>query len=447
MGWMGSAFLLTWAQTSGPASLAPLALRRWCAGVTLCSPESVPSLFGFWTWLMGVGGLLVLALLLQGPGRTIPQLLDFSGHARLVVRATNRLRRCGLLLVMTIGSSVLSWTGSQSLSFDKPEGREDLLLLVKSRGIGELAIEQGIFAGLTPLRDVLAFGGNLPLLVVATFFLFRSSADQWGGGHRPMGSRHKARTGWVNFGWVCGGILILYRLVALGSGGWELPLGGCLMVEALVIPALMAIGDGLLLAWMLVELRGGGIAGRVSEGLDPEESARLIPVGTLACLAALPARYLAAAVLLASYYLPTSAGTTVLGSWVRWQLGLGLARIQGVALLFAGFAGAAAWSGGSFFAAFKGYYRLLANQGGHLVVLLVLAGLAAGTGSAMAYLVILSLPSATWVLNAADGYAHYATLPIGLWTLSALVELAEEALPEAVLLPVSSPAEGPPDSS
>jgi hypothetical protein len=45
--------------------------------------------------------------------------------------------------------------------------------------------------------------------------------------------------------------------------------------------------------------------------------------------------------------------------------------------------------------------------------------------------VLLSLPEQTWVLNAADSYAHYATLAVGLVTLSALIELAERSLPVA----------------
>ena len=57
----------------------------------------------------------------------------------------------------------------------------------------------------------------------------------------------------------------------------------------------------------------------------------------------------------------------------------------------------------------------------------------AGGGAALAYLLVLSLPASPWVLAAADGYAHYATLPVGLLLLAALVELGERALPAATL--------------
>ena len=40
----------------------------------------------------------------------------------------------------------------------------------------------------------------------------------------------------------------------------------------------------------------------------------------------------------------------------------------------------------------------------------------------------------TWVLGAADSYAHFATLPIGLWALAAFIELAERSLPVASLV-------------
>jgi hypothetical protein len=74
--------------------------------------------------------------------------------------------------------------------------------------------------------------------------------------------------------------------------------------------------------------------------------------------------------------------------------------------------------------------------------LLALSGLAAGVGAALAYLMLLSLPASTWVLAAADGYAHFATLPVGLLLLSAMVELSERALPTAALAAIAEGAVG-----
>jgi hypothetical protein len=107
--------------------------------------------------------------------------------------------------------------------------------------------------------------------------------------------------------------------------------------------------------------------------------------------------------------------------------------VQAGALALAGIAGAVAWSRGSLGEAIRGYGRLLRAEGGRLVGVFGIAGLAAGVLAGLTYVAVLSLPTATWLLNAADSYAHYATLPVGLWTLAALVELGERSLPEATL--------------
>ena len=155
-------------------------MRRWYVSLTLSSPQSVPSLSGLWVWLGGLGGLLVLALMFQGPARAFAQLVDVAGHARLVADSARRLRRAVRVLTAVVGLTVLSWTGSQMLAYDKPQGLEDVIRLTRARHLGELAVEQGILAALTPLRDVAGLGSNLPLLIVATVLLFRASSDVWG---------------------------------------------------------------------------------------------------------------------------------------------------------------------------------------------------------------------------------------------------------------------------
>ena len=134
-------------------------------------------------------------------------------------------------------------------------------------------------------------------------------------------------------------------------------------------------------------------------------------------------------------YLPTSVSATSLGGYVRWQLGWGLTDLQAAAVVGVGLAGAVAWSRGTIRGAIAGYRRLLAAEGGHLVAVVAMAGVAAGLVAAAAYAVVLLLPVQSWVLAAADSYAHFATLPVGLWTLAAFIELAERSLPAASLRP------------
>ena len=174
----------------GPGSLAPLALRRWFSSLTLSSPEPVPSFSGLWWGLAGLAALLVVAIVLQGPVRALGQLFDLPGHVRLVSEALGRLRRSSRVVVVTIGATVLAWTASQTASYNRPQGKDDLILLTKSRSLGDLAVEGGIMAGLTPLRDVAGLGDNLPLLVAAAILAFQAATRRWGGlAPRPAAPR------------------------------------------------------------------------------------------------------------------------------------------------------------------------------------------------------------------------------------------------------------------
>ena len=125
-------------------------------------------------------------------------------------------------------------------------------------------LEQGLFASLTPLRDVAGLADNLPLLVIASILVFRASFEIPGWGVRAPGtgtlngSQAQTRAGWLTLVWGCGSLYALYRVVARMAGSTDLPLGSCLVVEGLVVPLLMVICDGFLLAWLLVELRNAG---------------------------------------------------------------------------------------------------------------------------------------------------------------------------------------------
>jgi len=385
--------------------------------------------------LAGLAALFVLALFFQGPTKVLKQLFDLPGHFRLVREASRRVWASGRLVSIAIGFTVVSWTASQVLVFNRDSGRLDLILLTKSRGLSELAMEQGILAGLTPLRDVAGLGDNLLLLLAAVILLCRASFEPPGLATASRGSdeRLRKRSGWSTLIWCCGALYALYRVVVRGAGNTDLPLGGCLVIEAVLIPLLMLIADAFLLAWLLTELRNAGLDHTGDDRLDPLQAAALMPAAALACALALPARYVATFVWLTWTNLPTWVSATSVGSYFRWQLAWGLTDLQAAALVTVGLVGAVAWGRGTIRGSIAGYKRMLTAEGGHLIVALAMAGVAACLVSAAAYTVVLLLPVQSWVLAAADSYAHFATLPVGLWILAALIELGERSLPTASL--------------
>ena len=449
-------------QVSGvtnPNALAPLALRRWFGGSTLASPETVPSFFAIETWFLGLGALFLLTLLVQGPRRALSQFIAIYGHVVLIREGFRRLALSNRLFIIAITTTVLSWTGSQAINFGQAQSREplqirakdDLQLLSKSRSLGELAIEQGAFAAIIPLRDVVVLGGNLPLLMLISVVLFRAATERLGNRSDDLfDAPLPLLSGWANVAWVSGSLFIIYRIVLDGFGETDLPVGGCLMIEAFLIPLVMLVCDGILLAMFLVELRdaAAGIEPRPGDPFNTRPISELLPGAMLACVAVIPARYLATtAWLIASTYLPTSVGSTPIGAWLRWLFGRGLTDIQGFALVTCGIVGVVAWTRGSIPEAVVGFFRLLRAEGARLVVVLGLAGLASGLSSAIIYPAILSLPPTFWLLNTADAYAHIASTAIGLCTLSALVSLAERSLPQAsVATTLSSPQKSESDT-
>jgi hypothetical protein len=139
--------------------------------------------------------------------------------------------------------------------------------------------------------------------------------------------------------------------------------------------------------------------------------------------------------------LPLWVSTMPLGSYFRWQVGWGLTDLQAASLVTVGLVGVVAWGRGSIRGSIAGYRRMLIADGGHLIVALAMAFIGTAVMSAAAYSVVLLLPAQSWVLAAADSYAHFATLPVGLWTLAAMIELGARSLPFAALAASSGPIE------
>ncbi len=408
-----TALPILWAQATGsspgPGSLVPLALRRWFDGLTLSPTELVPSFSGFWWALAGLAALLGVATVLQGPVLAIRQLLDLPGHVRLVSGALDRLGRSSRVVVVTIGATLIAWTASQAVTYNSPQGKDDLSLLTKSRSLGDLAVEGGILAGLTPLRDVAGLGDNMLFVWIVLVIVLAGVDKRWG-----------LLAAFV--------LYVIIRNTLWVFNIYGSPLRGYFPPEVVAVPLLMVLADGLVLAWILAELRDARREGAGDALSAPEQAVALMPGAALACFVALPSRYVGMAVLLSLEYLPPSAIGGPLGAFVRWVLGGGgLIVLQAAALTTVGLAGAVARSGGTLGGTGLGYLRLLKAEAGHLVAALALACLAAGIVAGVAYAIVLALPPSTWVLAAADSYTHYATLPIGLLTLAALVELGERA--------------------
>ena len=359
---------------------------------------------------------------------------------RLVSLGVGRLKRSGRLVAILLAATVVSWTAWQTPLHNAQEKKEELSLLLKSKSRGEFASEQGVLAALTPLRDLMDMGDNLVLLVAAATLVFKFSADRWGR-FEDMSMRGRAAGGWTTVCWGGAGLYAMYRVASLIKEIEGLPpLGGCLFVEVAVVPVLMLLADGLLLAWVLVELRGVGMREEDS-GFDVAGTIALVPAAILACLVGLPARYFATGLGLAVFqdHLPK----VLVGSpWILMFLrGWGLVWLQSASLTCVGLVGAVAWSSGSWSDALKGYARLLGADGGRLVALLTWISGAVGATSMLAYFAILAMPVQPWVLLAADSYAHYASLPIGLIGLAAMIELGSRSAFPAKIGP-GDPGEG-----
>lgn len=410
--------------TTAPAdavNVPIIALKRWYGSLTLSSPEGLPSYTALWALLAGLGALLFVALVVQGP-RGLLQFLDLAGLARVMSAGAGRLRRSTRLLAILLGATVVSWTAWQAPLHNRAEKKEELTLLMKTKSRAELSIEQGALAALTPFRDVMGLGDMVVLLVGAAALVFKFSADRWGRFDAAPIAGRPSLSGWTTVCWAGAGLYAMYRIAGLIVDLEGLPpLGGCLFPEIGAVPLLMLLSDGLLLAWVLTELRGA-YSGDEEAGFDVVGAITIVPAAMLACLVGMPARYMATTAGLAFFHhLPPKLQAN---AWLLMFLrGWGLVALQAGSIALVGLAAAVPWSRGTWGSALAGYGRVLRASGGRLAAVLALVGLLIGSTSALAYYAVLAMPVQPWVLLAADSYAHYASLPIGLVGLAALVEL------------------------
>ena len=197
----------------------------WYASLTLSTPDSVSGPAWLWPVLLGLAGVLVLAIVHQGPGRAIRQLLDIPGHLRLFSAAMGRLKRAGRLIAVIAGVSVVCWTVSQTFSYVDPQGREDLTLLLKGRRLVSVAVEEGVLAGASPLRDIVGLGNLIPLLIASGVLVFQFSSDRWGSVDRVISPRATRLAAWGTVGWGATALYATYRTIGLFYGATDLPMG------------------------------------------------------------------------------------------------------------------------------------------------------------------------------------------------------------------------------
>lgn len=422
-----------WAQTTilDPDARPLLALWRWFESLTLTSPVVTPRPVGLWAWLLGLGLLLFAAIVLQGPRAAVRQLFDLPGHLRLLRSALRRLRNAGRLVAILLGGTVLAWTISQTTEFASETRLQNLYVFVQSRSLPEIAAEEATLAAITPFRDLCGLGGTLLFLVPATIVIFRLSLDRWGSINDPYAELSNPLPRWTLLCWGSGWLYAMYHFATIVVGGGGFPTSDLGFLEVAIAPALTAMADGLLFACILAELRRGGLSLADDQNgiIDARAAVGVWPLAVAACVLALPGRYLATAGWLLLPYGPGPNTSQALGTLLR---GWGLVWLQGLALVSAAAIAAAPWCGTIARLGAQGIH-LLRLQGARLVAWMAACTATAGLAAGAVYAVMLSMPRQPWLLLAADSYAHYATLPVGLVCLAGLVELGAQALPRATL--------------
>ncbi len=426
---MQGAMLGLWAQATtaapgtDPQAIARIALRRWFSGLTLSGPEVFTGQMPWFALAGGLAGLLLLALVIQGPGRALAQLFDIPGHFRLISAALGRFRAASRLVVLLLLVAVTSWTVWESRQYSNPQRLEELALLLKNKGVYQLATEQGLLAALTPLRDVAGLGDTLILMIAVSVLVFRVSAERWEEDTVDDASWVPA---WTTPAWVAAWLYVLYRVTILIVSPDGYPASASTYLEPVLIPTLMLICDGLLLAWVLGELRRSELDELA--GSRVAMAVRWLPAAVLACLVALPARVVAVtAFLILNYalrYVSVGAPSVVLGGLIWLLMGWGLTVFQAGSLMVLPLVGAAAYGpirGGTW----SVWWRMMRHEGGRLVAMVAFCGVGIGIAVALVYALLFQYPVQSWLLAAADSYSHYVTIPLGLILLATLVEIAD----------------------
>ena len=313
-------------QFAGPAGLAAMV-----RGVDAFLAQVMPGFHGLSALLTGLGILFLTALIAQGPRDGHLQFFDLPGHIRLCgTRCDGSGSPAGWLRRQ---SPSPSWPGRVPSNGLSPRQRQD-----RPAPVDQVVEDErggygaGVLAGSTPPRYVAGLGDNLPLLILAAIVVFRASIDPQKSGEpgEAASRRGRPRPGWTTRVGEAAALYILYQGRCPGgrSGTVDLPLGGCLIVEAILIPIAMLLADGFLLAWILTEFRNAKLDVGGQHRLDALQAISLLPGAVAFSASASPSRNIATFVFLPRPTCRPRSYATALGEYVRWQLGWGLVDIQ-----------------------------------------------------------------------------------------------------------------------
>ena len=78
-----------------------------------------------------------------------------------------------------------------------------------------------------------------------------------------------------------------------------------------------------------------------------------------------------------------------------------------------------------------GWWRLMKAEGARILFWTAIVSVLSGVWVGMVEGLFLAMPPRLWTLSAADSYAQYGSILIGLWMVAGYVELGRRALPTA----------------
>lgn len=418
-------------------SLAPLVQRAVQGGLAV-PPGPIHIL-----WLVLLAWFVVLAVVAgciqQDWLKWLRGLVDIRGHLDQIGAGLEVLRRNKRPLWILLTAAVVSWTSWslgwwfawQRSSADAEKERAELEAVLALRNNSALAFGgvHALTAGLVPLRALTNLGDLTPLLVGACLVLFARSdrvAQHLRGQLRAV-EQVRLRRG-MGTVWVGLVVLVGYRVVTFMTNPAAGPIGGCLWIDSLILPALMLAADALLLSWVLAEF-GRSLRGHLD--WQPDDTAafvRGVPSVMWVCGLANLGRYIMLGLVMWEFQLSSPASPTFPASrWGPILWGVSLAQVFGLPC-FALPGVLTVWRRGGLGHKLHGLIRLFRQAGGQVVGLIGLGLVLNVLVLAPFYFLFGSMQAEPWSLLGAASYGYYAQLLVSLVLLAGVTGLAHQEL-------------------